>query len=390
MVGQYAFAMAITAPPILLAGCALRTVLASDALDQYPFGDYLSFRLTALAIAMGVLVLTMGLLSPDRLGICVAVGFAKVIESIADIFQGAMQQKERMELIGKSQFFRGAVTLFAAMAAFSFTKSVMMMCSAVAIASLLSLLLYDIPSTLRVHPGRTAWWIAPYWRSSVLLELLKLTFPLGLTVATGALIANLPRFFLGGLRGDQELGQFAALAWLTLAGGTLASSIMHAALPVLSNSYATGAVAQFRELSRQLISGSWWMGMVFLVLGSLLGPLVLPLVFGDALAANSHLLFILLGVMGLSFVICALDHVLYAARRFQEQVPLNLVATILMSLGCVLVTPRFGSVGTAYVVLAVTSLQTAARYWVISSTLSIWDVPKQPETILASVWERPT
>src|SRR5258708_3150671 len=57
MVGQFALAVAITSPIMLFAGCALRTVQATDTGGDFSFADYLGFRLLSVAAALAVIVI---------------------------------------------------------------------------------------------------------------------------------------------------------------------------------------------------------------------------------------------------------------------------------------------------------------------------------------------
>jgi hypothetical protein len=52
MVGEFALALAITAPILVGAGLALRAVEATDALGEYEFRDYFSLRLLTSAAAV--------------------------------------------------------------------------------------------------------------------------------------------------------------------------------------------------------------------------------------------------------------------------------------------------------------------------------------------------
>ena len=52
MVGQFALGLAIAAPVVMFTNLQLRGVLATDARDEYRFGDYLALRLCATLLAM--------------------------------------------------------------------------------------------------------------------------------------------------------------------------------------------------------------------------------------------------------------------------------------------------------------------------------------------------
>jgi len=56
MVGQFALGSAITAPVIMFTNLQLRAVQATDAKDEYSFGDYFSLRLLTTALAFLIIV----------------------------------------------------------------------------------------------------------------------------------------------------------------------------------------------------------------------------------------------------------------------------------------------------------------------------------------------
>ncbi|MDP2995871.1 MAG: hypothetical protein Q8N47_00195, partial [Bryobacterales bacterium] len=67
MLGQYALAVAVTTPVVMLSHLNLRAVLATDVGRQRPFGDYLAVRLgiTGLSLAaIAILALVSGPLGP--------------------------------------------------------------------------------------------------------------------------------------------------------------------------------------------------------------------------------------------------------------------------------------------------------------------------------------
>src|SRR6478736_8178439 len=51
-VGEYALALAVSAPVVLFANLHLRVLLASDVNNKFSFGQYLTFRFLSLAGAM--------------------------------------------------------------------------------------------------------------------------------------------------------------------------------------------------------------------------------------------------------------------------------------------------------------------------------------------------
>src|SRR5260370_42298547 len=114
LVGEFALALAITAPIVIGAGLSLRSVQVTDAASEYPFGDYLLVRLLTTAAAGGVIV---GIVWFSDYGwhtaaIIFGVGLAKSFESVRDIFYGLLQQPWKKDTIAFSMMIKCPLCLW--------------------------------------------------------------------------------------------------------------------------------------------------------------------------------------------------------------------------------------------------------------------------------------
>src|SRR5271157_808606 len=101
MLGEYALAIAITSPVVMLSHLNLRAVLATDIAEKHPFGDYLAVRLAATALGLAVIAI-LGFAtgrSASMAIVILAAGIAQSAENVSDIYYGAMQRRERMDSI---------------------------------------------------------------------------------------------------------------------------------------------------------------------------------------------------------------------------------------------------------------------------------------------------
>src|SRR6266566_269783 len=101
MVGQYALGLAVTAPLMLLAGLQLNAVQITDAAGEFSFSDYLSLRSLATVAA---LLVTTGIVVTSNFRVETAIvillfALAKAVDSVADVFLSAWQQREEMSLV---------------------------------------------------------------------------------------------------------------------------------------------------------------------------------------------------------------------------------------------------------------------------------------------------
>ena len=120
-VGQFAYALALTAPIFILSQLQLRGLQATDAAGEYSFAEYLSLRVATTAFAI-LAVVGLAFLTTDagpQRGVVLAMAVAKAIESVADVAHGRLQQIERLGAIAASFASRGVGGLLAFSLAFA-------------------------------------------------------------------------------------------------------------------------------------------------------------------------------------------------------------------------------------------------------------------------------
>jgi O-antigen/teichoic acid export membrane protein len=350
---------------MLLAGCALRTVQATDTTTEFAVADYLGLRIVSLLAAL-LVVATIALVldfSPLLRAVIVAVGVAKAIESLSDLLHGALQQREQMDWIGTSLVLRGVLCCVSVVGAVAVVREglpeAVSLAAAIAIAtgSLVVLLCYDV--RVASHGALTT--LRPRFQSTSLFTLAWLTLPLGFTVLLSSLTVNIPRYLLEQYRSEAELGVFAALAYLTLLGNLVATALANAALPRLSKCWAAAEFSSFRSLLAKLLAIGALLGGIGIVVAQFAGYQALSLAYGAEYASHNQVFVVLTIAMALGFLVCFLDHALYAARRFRVQVPLNLASLALMSVASVAWIPAYGMIGAAWATCATMVFQLTVR-----------------------------
>lgn len=146
MVGEFALALALTAPVFMFANLNIRGVQATDARGEYRFGDYLGLRLVttvlALAVVAGV-VLATGY-GGRVAAVILLVGLAKAFEAMSDVFHGLLQRHERMDAIAWSMIARGLLSVAALALAVWLTGELLWGAAALAGTWALVLVGYDL------------------------------------------------------------------------------------------------------------------------------------------------------------------------------------------------------------------------------------------------------
>jgi O-antigen/teichoic acid export membrane protein len=346
-VGDYAIALALTAPVMQFAGLQLRTLLASDPTGLYAFREYL--RVNLVTTGLGVLAcIVFALFLGDGGGgwlVLGAVCAMRAADGVSEIYSGLWQQHERMSVLGIGRVLQAAVSIAFVIVACALGAGSAGAAMAGALGSV-TLLAYlhqktkgDSELSLVAAPGPTSW--------HRLGRLALQASPLGLILLLGALQANVPRYFIEAHAGKAALGLFAAASQLTTSGNVLVSALGSAALPRLAAYRATRYEA-FRSLIRKLCLAGLGLGVAGVAVSALLGRRVLMLVYRPDFGAAEHVLIVLSIAAGLGFVSSFLGYGLTAGRVIAIQ-PVLLVATLAVMVGfCVVLVPRSGAVGAAW------------------------------------------
>ena len=384
MVGQFALGLAVTAPVIMFTNLNLRAVQATDAKHQYRFGDYLALRLIATTLALMVIsgiVLVAGYRRETAL-VILFVGLAKAFESVSDVFYGLLQQYERMDRIAKSMIIKGSLSLIALSIGIYVTGSVVWGVVGLGLVWASILLGYDIRSgtlILQASPqtvpdltprqARPTSRVRPHWAVETLGELALLALPLGLVMMLISLNNNIPRYFIEQYLGERELGIFAAMAYVTVAGVTVVTALGQAASPRLARYYAARSGTEFCTLLLKLVGIGALLGAVGLLLALVAGQEVLTLLYGPEYAKHVDVFVWLTVAAGITYVAAFLGYGMTAARRFGLQAPLFILVGCSCAATCFWLVPATGLNGAAIALIVGAAVQLVGGLAVIAYAL---------------------
>jgi O-antigen/teichoic acid export membrane protein len=258
MVGRLALALAIAAPVMLLSNLALRAALVTDVRGEHPLDRYMALRLATTAIAGAVVVgIALGLGFESEVALLiVVVGLAKSSESLSDILYGIAQRHERFDLIARSMSARGMLGLLAMAAGISLSGEVVWGALALALAWVLVLALYDWPMTAEWRRAS-----AGAGSSRACLGLAWSVLPLGVAALLVSLNGNLPRYVIADRFGEAELGVFAAMAYLVVAGSMLINVLGQVATPRLARAASVHDRRGYLDLMGRMLLVALMLGL---------------------------------------------------------------------------------------------------------------------------------
>jgi O-antigen/teichoic acid export membrane protein len=371
LVGEFALALALTAPIILFSNLQLRGVQATDARDLYRFGDYFGLRLVTTALAVVALVLFAFASGQARqtTWIIVAVTAIKGFESLSDLSYGLLQQHERMDRIAISMITTGLFSLGALAAGLQLTHSPVVALAVVAATRLVLFVAYDMRQSTRLLAA-TGQSPLPRFDWPTQRQLVTLSLPLGLVTLLVSLNANIPRYFVEHLLGSAPLGIFAALAYLMVAGNIVILALGQSASPRLARLYAAGDAAGFRRLLGRLCALGVALGAAGVALVALVGRPLLTLLYRPEYATHQRLLLVIMVAAAVSYVASFIGFAVSAARYFKSQVPLFIVVDGLTALGCLGLVRAWGLDGAAWALVLGAAAQLVGSLFIVRHALA--------------------
>lgn len=357
MVGQFALGLAISTPVLMFANLQLRVVQATDVHRGYQFGEYLGLRMVTTTVAFLVIAAIATLAAHDSKTalVVVAVGFAKSIEAMSDVFYGLFQLNDHLDQIGTSMMLRGAGSVTVLTAGLYFTHDVLWGVVCVALAWLTVLILFDTRRGRRFLPSpriSSSWmenWRAlrPHFNFNRQWALTRIALPLGIVMTLASLNMNVPRYFVESAMGETKLGVFSTMAYAMSAMATVVDSMAHSSTPKLARLYAIGNLKGFRSLLFKFAMLGLGLGVVATLCTKFAGAQVLTILYGSTYAGYSKVFVWLTASAAISAVAMLLTNGLVSARRFRLQVPMFAAVVGANVLACALLVPRYGLMGAA-------------------------------------------
>ncbi|MBX0330977.1 lipopolysaccharide biosynthesis protein [Oscillochloris sp. ZM17-4] len=379
--GQFVLGLAVTAPVIMFSNLHLRVIQATDAKHEYVFGDYFGLRLIMTALALLVIagvVLVSGYSGETAL-VILAVGVAKAVESISDIFFGLLQQHESMDRVAKSLMLKGPLSLAALAAGVYLTGSVFWGSVALAAAWAGLMLAYDVRNSALAQPDGAAQGggplralahtLRPRWDRATLLRLAWMALPLGFAIMLVSLSTAIPRYFIERSLGVYSLGIFAAIAYIQNAGTTVVSALADSANPRLAQHIAAGDLDGFRALLLKLLGVSALLGLGGVLVALVAGTQILTLLYRPEYASRADLFVWVMAVAGIQYMTWFVGNGMTTVRQLRAQVPLFLVVIAATIGACLFFIPLAGMYGAVLAMLIAATTHTVGGLLVIMYAL---------------------
>ena len=197
-----------------------------------------------------------------------------------------------MDRIATSMMIKGLLSLVILGLGVYWTGSIIWGVAGLALSWALILLTYDIngasmllktipeEGNSQIGAGTNYWSIFTIWHEKdKLWKLLWLCLPLGFVMLVVTLKMNIPRYFIESYFGEWELGIYAAMSYVMVAGKQVVTALGHTVSPRLAKYFAKGEKGKFVNLFLKLILFGGVLGGVGIIVVAIAGKEILNILY---------------------------------------------------------------------------------------------------------------
>lgn len=353
-VGIFAVAQAISMPINMLFGLKLQVAQVTDARNDYQFGHYYALRIVTMIMAVIVTAIIGFLYYPKATAIVtllLAVNYA--IVSIREVFLSFMQKCERMDKTSISGMLQGLLSLLMFGVIFWLSQNLALSVVGLIASRLIVVYVYDMPVVRKLshmfsqHERMS---MNPLWDVKSMWHLTKLTASLGIVGWMSQLFNSIPRLVMDKYAGVREVGYFAAISSLLVAGTMIAAAVGQAVSPRLAKYYVED-LKSYKRLFNKFLAVSFMLGIMGIFISVLFGRTILALVFKADYAEYNNI-FIQLNIAGaVFFLFSAMNVALTTARKFAIQIPIYAFSVVVCGMAVFLLIPYYGMLGATWSLL---------------------------------------
>ncbi|GAA5135737.1 lipopolysaccharide biosynthesis protein [Thalassotalea piscium] len=383
ILGSLVLTLSVVSPLFLLFSFKLRSLIVTDYHNNYTFEQYLHTRLLAQLWILFLLFFLVPLLLPEvSLAIVFSVVIFKVFDGISELCYSYLHKQQAFSHAAISQTLRSGITISALLGSAILTQNISItFFTWASVTCLFAFIDITIVARLikrnekRKFSAKNT--VFSYKKIQASLKLYKQYWPIGISIAFGAMFVYIPNYALEHYRGTAEVGQFAAISYFLVAGGILINSLSQAATPKLSSLFNLGQHQGFLKLLQKLMVFGVLIGVIGLVIASTIGAWLLNLIYNDAIAQLTTELQLIIFASLIRYSYIFLGAGLNVLQCFNQQTLVYGSGTLGLTIACLVLVPMYGTLGASIAMviaciieLLVMSIIFVRKWQTISNTQS--------------------
>ena len=353
--GMFSVGLSIAQWLLTIAYFEIRTFQVTDVRNEYSFKYYLTLRILMCIITFlaSIVYVVFNNYDIQKVIIILLVCLYKISDSIADTFEGEFQKEDRIDISGKSEFYRVFFSILVLVIAVAVSKNLILSLIIMNVVAYGMIVLLDISIAVKRVSVRMTGDMKRLW------ELVKMCIPLAVSTFLSTYIINSSKLSVDRVLGDEAQLYYTAVFMPNMVINLFSGIIFKPMQTAMAVNYYEKKYKNFWHIISKMILIITGFTFVCEVGAYILGIPVLSWLYGVNLKEYKLTLLLLLLCGGVNAINIIFYYVLAIMRKQKYMTILYIIVCLVSFLIMDTMTGRMGLMGASLGYLILVSLLAA-------------------------------
>lgn len=353
--GMFSVGLSIAQWLVTIAYFEIRTFQVTDVRNEYSFKYYLTLRILMCIITFlaSIVYVVFNNYDIQKVIIILLVCLYKISDSIADTFEGEFQKEDRIDISGKSEFYRVFFSILVLVIAVAVSKNLILSLIIMNVVAYGMIVLLDISIAVKRVSVRMTGDMKRLW------ELVKMCIPLAVSTFLSTYIINSSKLSVDRVLGDEAQLYYTAVFIPNMVINLFSGIIFKPMQTAMAVNYYEKKYKNFWHIISKMILIITGFTFVCEVGAYILGIPVLSWLYGVNLKEYKLTLLLLLLCGGVNAINIIFYYVLAIMRKQKYMTILYIIVCLVSFLIMDTMTGRMGLMGASLGYLILVSLLAA-------------------------------
>lgn len=353
--GMFSVGLSIAQWLVTIAYFEIRTFQVTDVRNEYSFKYYLTLRILMCIITFlaSIVYVVFNNYDIQKVIIILLVCLYKISDSIADTFEGEFQKEDRIDISGKSEFYRVFFCILVLVIAVAVSKNLILSLIIMNVVAYGMIVLLDISIAVKRVSVRMTGDMKRLW------ELVKMCIPLAVSTFLSTYIINSSKLSVDRVLGDEAQLYYTAVFMPNMVINLFSGIIFKPMQTAMAVNYYEKKYKNFWHIISKMILIITGFTFVCEVGAYILGIPVLSWLYGVNLKEYKLTLLLLLLCGGVNAINIIFYYVLAIMRKQKYMTILYIIVCLVSFLIMDTMTGRMGLMGASLGYLILVSLLAA-------------------------------
>ena len=321
--GMFSLVFVTAALLMVVGNYGVRTYQVSDLSEKHTFADYQINRIITCVLMLIVGGFYCSVRGYEGLMFTISVGvyIYKMVDGLADVYEGRLQQVDKLYLAGISQTFRSVVVFLVFSIVLLISHDVGIASIAMAVAAVATFFFLTLPLTLFGAPR------SRQWSSSSIKELFKQCTPLFVALFLFTFIDTMPKLVMEGMLGYENQLYFNVIYFPAKLILIAVQLIYRPLLVRLANVWADPKMhKRFDQVILAMMGIIVVITVIVIIIVNWIGIPILSFLYGIDFSQFRGLFYVMMAAGGIIAGIDFLYQVITVLRRQKDVMKLYLIA----------------------------------------------------------------